>query len=205
MILASASPRRAAILEALGLSFEVDPPRVPELLVPGEAPVDHARRLSREKVSQVAGRHPGRWVLGGDTLVTLDGDILGKPRDRGHAVEMLLRLQGRTHYVISSLTLLVPVPCAPAEGSREPALRTGAQETAVTFRAFGREAALAYVETGEPDDKAGAYGIQGRGAVLVERIEGDYSNVVGLPIPLLLDLLEAAGRPYRFGGRPAGP
>ncbi len=201
MILASASPRRASILEVLGIPFEVDPPSVPEVAKPGEAPMEHALRLSREKVGEVAARHPARWVLGGDTLVSLDGEILGKPRDAEHALEMLLRLQGRTHHVISALSLAPPGVSADP-GSGEAVVLTGAEETAVTFRAFGRETALAYVQTGEPSDKAGAYGIQGVGAALVRRIEGDYGGVVGLPVPLLLDLLEEAGRPYRFGARP---
>ncbi len=203
MILASASPRRASILEVLGIPFEVDRPSVAEVARPGEAPMEHALRLSREKAGEVAARHPTRWVLGGDTLVSLDGEILGKPRDAEHALEMLLRLQGRTHYVISALSLARPGVSAARE-SGQAGLLTGAEETAVTFRAFGRETALAYVETGEPSDKAGAYGIQGMGAALVRRIEGDYGGVVGLPVPLLLDLLEEAGRPYRFGARPRG-
>ena len=163
--------------------------------------MEHALRLSREKAGEVAARHPTRWVLGGDTLVSLDGDILGKPRDAGHALDMLLRLQGRTHHVISALSLARPGVSA-GRASGEAVVRAGAERTAVTFRAFGRETAEAYVATGEPGDKAGAYGIQGMGAALVRRIEGDYGAVVGLPVPLLLDLLEDAGRPYRFGAPP---
>ena len=193
MILASASPRRAAILEGLGVSFDVYPARVHESILVGESPEEHALRLSTQKALAVAHLHSGEWVLGGDTLVTIDGGILGKPRDPKHAVEMLLSLQGRTHQVVSALALVVP-------GVRPPDLDllSDVQVTAVTFRSFGEETALAYAKTREPQDKAGAYGIQGRGAALVERIEGDYTGVVGLPVPLLLRLLEQAGKPYRF-------
>ncbi len=193
MILASASPRRAAILEGLGISFDVHPSRIHESIVEGESPEEHALRLSIQKALAVANLHPGKWVLGGDTLVTIDGEILGKPRNSEHAVEMLLSLQGRTHQVVSALALVVP-------GVRPPDLEvlSDVQVTAVTFRSFGEEMALPYAKTGEPQDKAGAYGIQGGGAALVERIEGDYTGVVGLPVPLLLRFLEQAGKPYRF-------
>lgn len=193
MILASASPRRAAILEGLGISFDVHPSRIDESIVEGESPEEHALRLSTQKALAVAHLHPGKWVLGGDTLVTIDGEILGKPRNSEHAVEMLLSLQGRTHQVVSALALVVP-------GVRPPHLEvlSDVQVTAVTFRPFGEETALPYAKTGEPQDKAGAYGIQGGGAALIERIEGDYTGVVGLPVPLLLRFLEQAGKPYRF-------
>lgn len=196
MILASASPRRAMILAILRIPFEVDPPSGPEVARPGEPPLEHALRLSREKAREVADRRPGRWVLAGDTIVTLDGEILGKPQSADDALQMLLRLQGRTHRVISALSLIRP---ATGRSFRKETVFAGTETTAVTFRSFGRETASAYVRTGEPDDKAGAYGIQGIGAALVRRIEGDYGGVVGLPVPLLLDLLEEAGRPYRFG------
>lgn len=199
MILASASPRRASILVTLRIPFEVDPPSGPEVARPGEPPLEYALRLSQEKAREVAARNPGRWVLAGDTTVALGGEILGKPRSADHALRMLLRLRGRTHHVISALTL---IRSATGRVFREEAVFTGTETTAVTFRSFGREAARAYVRTGEPDDKAGAYGIQGMGAALVRRIEGDYGCVVGLPVPLLLDLLGQAGRPYRFGAVP---
>ena len=199
MILASASPRRASILGILRIPFEVDPPSGPEVAQPNEPPLEYALRLSQEKAREVAARHPGRWVLGGDTIVTVDGETLGKPRSADHALRMLLRLRGRTHHVISALSLIRP---ASARFFGQEAVFAGTETTAVTFRSFGREAAGAYVRTGEPDDKAGAYGIQGMGAALVRRIEGDYGGVVGLPVPLLLDLLGQAGRPYRFGAPP---
>jgi septum formation protein len=203
LVLASASPRRAAILASLLIPFEVDPARVDETVLPGEDPVEHALRLSRLKAEEVATRRPTDWVLAGDTVVAIDGMILGKPRDRDHAVDMLLRLQGRTHEVVSALTLIAPPGAAssPRDAAESPpdSTHSGASVTAVTFRAFSSEAAEAYAGTGEPLDKAGAYGIQEMGAALVERVEGDYSAVVGLPVPMLLRLMETAGIPYRFG------
>lgn len=188
LVLASASPRRAEILETLGLPVEVHPARVDESVLPGEGAEEHAERLARAKAAAVAGLLPGRWVLAGDTVVVVDDRILGKPRDEDHAVEMLMALQGRTHRVVSALALVEP-------GGR---VRSGVQSTDVRFRPFGRPEAEAYAATGEPMDKAGAYGIQGLGAVLVEGVEGDYSGVVGLPVPQLIRLLDEAERPYRF-------
>lgn len=188
LVLASASPRRADILETLGIPAEAHPARVDESVLPGEGPEQHAERLARAKAAAVAGLLPGRWVLAGDTVVVLDDRILGKPRDEAQAVEMLLLLQGRSHRVVSALALVGP-------GGR---VFSGVQSTEVRFRTFDRGFAEAYAATGEPLDKAGAYGIQGRGAVLVEGVEGDYSGVVGLPVPLLVRLLDEAGRPYRF-------
>jgi septum formation protein len=198
LVLASASPRRAAILESLRIPFEVDPALVDETALPGEDPREHALRLSKLKAEAVATRRPSDWVLGGDTVVAIDGMILGKPRDRDHAVDMLLRLQGRTHDVVSALTLIPPLDFEGGTALSDPG-RSEAIVTAVTFRSFNPETAEAYADTGEPLDKAGAYGIQEMGAALVERIEGDYTAVVGLPVPLLLRLMEEAGSPYRFG------
>jgi septum formation protein len=144
----------------------------------------------------VAGRFREAWVLGGDTVVTVDGAILGKPVDAGDAVHMLLRLQGRSHEVVSALALVQP-----AGGVERdlPEPLSGVEVTTVTFRPFDHFFAEAYVSTGESLDKAGAYGIQGKGSALVDHIQGDYSAVVGLPVPLLLRLLARAGVPYRFG------
>ena len=205
-VLASASPRRAVILANLHIPFDIDPANVDESALPGEDPVEHALRLSKLKAEAVATRRPTEWVLGGDTVVAIDGTILGKPRDRDQAVDMLLSLQGRTHEVVSALTLIVP-PGAErsppeARGGPPDSTHSGATVTTVTFRSFNAEAAEAYADTGEPLDKAGAYGIQEMGAALVDRVEGDYSAVVGLPVPLLLRLMETAGIPYRFGADP---
>jgi len=200
LVLASASPRRAEILRTLGLPFEVSAPDVDEAVVPGETPRAHAERLARAKALAVARSNPSAWVLGGDTVVTVDGDILGKPGDAEAAIQMLLRLQGRTHEVVSGLALCLPA----VDGDRAvPNPLSGVEVTAVTLRAFDRSFAQEYVATGEPLDKAGAYGIQGKGAALVRRIEGDYTGVVGLPVPLLLGMLARVGVPYRFDGSAA--
>ncbi len=200
MILASASARRASILEALGIPFSVHPPDIGETLVPGESAERHAERLAREKALAGSRLYPGELVVGGDTIVTIDGDILGKPGNRDEAVDMLMRLSGRTHRVISGLALAITEPATPTSDLAEAEAQTvsGVQVTEVTFHAFDRRTVLAYAKTGEPMDKAGAYGIQGFGAALVERIDGDYTGVVGLPVPLLLTLMERVGRPYRF-------
>ncbi len=188
LVLASASPRRSEILDVLDLDHEVHPAAVDESAWPGEKPGEHVERLARAKAAGVAALRPGSWVLAGDTVVILDDRLLGKPGDPADAVAMLLQLQGRTHQVASALALVRP-------GGT---IASGVEVTEVRFRPFGRELAEAYVDTGEPLDKAGAYGIQGKGSVLVEGIRGDYSGVVGLPVPLLVRLLEEAGRPYRF-------
>jgi septum formation protein len=201
LVLASASPRRTEILRTLGLDHEVHPARVDEVLLEGEGPRGHAERLAREKAEAVASKRPDAWVLAGDTVVTLEGVVLGKPRDREDAVEMLLRLAGREHDVVSGLALARPrtgSADASPESQDEGRILSGVQVTRVRFRSFDAATARAYADTDEPLDKAGAYAIQGRGAVLVEGIMGDYSGVVGLPVPLLVRLLDRAGRPFRF-------
>jgi septum formation protein len=190
LILASASPRRSSILTSLGLEHRVVPARVDEAAHPAENPLAHVERLARAKAAAVAPLHREAWVLAGDTVVTVDGDLLGKPRNEGEAVSMLLRLQGRAHRVASGLALA---------GRGE--LVSGVEVTEVRFRPFDQATAMAYAASGEPMDKAGAYGIQGLGAALVEGITGDYSGVVGLPVPLLIRLLAEVGRPYRFPSR----
>ncbi|HRP07802.1 MAG TPA: Maf family protein [Gemmatimonadales bacterium] len=184
LVLASASPRRKQLLEMLGIAAIVQPANVQEIPLPREQPEAYARRLARDKARAV----PGRLVLGADTIVVLDDQILEKPGDVEHAVEMLMRLQGRTHHVISAICLI-------ADGTE----RVAHDRTAVTFRPAGEAMLRSYAETGEPLDKAGAYGIQGWGAALVERIEGDFFGVMGLPVRLVLQLLGEAGYEYRFG------
>ena len=189
LILASASPRRAELLTRLGLRFQVVPSNVREDGLDGETPQEHAERLAREKALEVGRLHPGAVVVAGDTVVVRDGFVLGKPVDEEDAVRMLCSLAGRTHQVVSGLALAFP----------DGALRSGASTTLVEFRTFGERLARSYVETGEPMDKAGAYGIQGLGSVLVRQISGDYHTVVGLALTLFLDLLEEGGWRYEFG------
>ena len=184
LVLASGSPRRRQLLEMLGLPFVAASANVPELRLPREAPAAYARRLARDKARAV----PGAWVLGADTIVVQGDDVLEKPVDAADALRMLLQLNGRRHEVITALCLI-------ADGKELEASDT----TAVYFRRYEAEFLRAYVATGEPLDKAGAYGIQGYGAALVERIEGDFFSVMGLPVRLVLDLLREAGWEYRFG------
>lgn len=187
LVLASQSPRRRQLLEMLGIPILVQPADVQEIPLPTETPEAYARRLARDKARAV----PGAVVLAADTIVVLDGEILEKPADAAAAVAMLSRLQGRTHEVISAVCLL-------SNGVE----RVAVDRTAVTMRPADEELLRAYVATGEPLDKAGSYGIQGPGAALIERVEGDFFGVMGLPIRLVLRLLEEAGFSYRFGQAP---
>lgn len=186
LTLASQSPRRKQLLEMLGLPIRVVPANIPEAPLPREAPLAYSKRLAREKARAV----PGEFVLGADTIVVMDEHLLEKPVDAEDAVRMLSLLQGRTHEVISSVAL--------AHGGKEE-VRT--DTTKVTFRRCDEAYLRAYVATGEPMDKAGAYGIQGYGAALVERVEGDFFGVMGLPVRLVLELLDRSGWPYRFDRR----
>jgi septum formation protein len=190
LVLASRSPRRSDLLRMLGLRFEVDPPDVDESLRPGESGVAHAERLAREKAAAVSPRHPGALVVGSDTVVVLDGELLGKPADGAAAVESLLRLQGREHRVETGIAVVAP------DGRAESSV-VGVR---VRFRRFQRRTAEEYVATGEPLDKAGAYGIQGFGASIVEEIEGDYYAVMGLPVARMISLIRALGWRYNFRG-----
>jgi septum formation protein len=185
LILASGSPRRRQLLEMLGIPVRVVPPNIPELRRPAETAVDYVERLAREKALSV----PGDLVLGADTTVVLRDEVLEKPTDPSDALRMLRKLQGRTHQVVTSVALVAGE-----------AVHQAPDVTSVSFRRLPDEFLEAYVATGEPMDKAGAYGIQGYGAALVERIEGDFFGVMGLPIRLVLELLERAGHGYRFEG-----
>ncbi len=190
IVLASQSPRRAQLLQQLGLHFEVQPADVDESYQQGETARAHVERLAREKARAIASRRPDALVIGSDTVVVLDGLVLGKPKSRNEAVDMLMQLQGRSHRVETGIAIASPGAV----------LLSDAETVHVYFRSFDRELAEAYVDTGEPLDKAGAYGIQGQGAALVERIEGNYFAVMGLPIGRLLILLRAAGWRYNFRG-----
>lgn len=186
-MLASASPRRRQLLEMLRIPFEVEPSGIDEVVGSGEAPRDYVLRVAREKAESVAARRPGAVVLAADTEVVLNGEVFGKPADAAAAVAMLLRLQGRTHQVLTGVAV-----------AREGRLEYALDESAVTFRPADAATLSDYVATGEPLDKAGAYAVQGMGGVLIERIEGDVFGVMGLPIRLVADLLARFGRPYRF-------
>ncbi len=185
LTLASGSPRRRQLLEMLGFEIDVRPSNIPEAPEPGELPRDYAARLAREKASAIT----GPLVLGADTIVVLDGHLLEKPADAEDAVRMLMTLQGRTHEVTTAVAL-----------RQDGRIREAADTTRVTFRRADEALIRAYVATGEPMDKAGAYGIQGYGAALIERVEGDFFSVMGLPLRLVLDLLGEAGFVYRFDG-----
>jgi septum formation protein len=174
----------------LGLDFEIVPAEVDESPRPGEPAVLFAERLAREKALAVAAERPDALVIGSDTLVVIDGCILGKPRDAEDAIGMLMRLQGQEHRVETGIAVAAP-------GGR---VESSVEGVRVRFRPFDRRTAEEYLATGEPLDKAGAYGIQGYGAALVEMIEGDFFAVMGLPIARLVSLLHALGWRYNFQG-----
>ena len=187
LVLASASARRKEILARLGLDFEIRIPHVDESTSPEEDPAGAAVRLAAAKVQNVPAA-PGELVLAADTLVVIDNEILGKPRDAADAERMAARLSGRAHTVFTGLALATSdrVECA-------------VESTRVWFRSLDGVERAEYVATAEPLDKAGAYGIQGFGAAIVERIEGDYFNVMGLPVQRFLELLRRHGWRYAFG------
>jgi septum formation protein len=172
----------------LGVPHEVVPAHVDERPEPGELPESMAVRLAREKAQSVAAARPADAVLAADTVVVVDDVILGKPADEAEAVRMLTLLSGREHRVVTAVALAQP-------GGE---VLERYDVTRVQFRPLTPETIDAYVATGEPLDKAGSYGVQGYGGVLIERVDGDFFSVMGLPIRLVVDLLEAAGRPYRF-------
>lgn len=191
LVLASGSPRRRDLLTRLGLAFDVDPPRDPEgTLGDGEPPAAFARRQAEAKAVEVAERRPGDLVIAADTIVVLEGVVLGKPVDEEDARSMLERLSGRAHTVHTGVAV--------ALGARR---ASGVEVTEVRFRDLDPAEIRDYVATGEPLDKAGAYGIQAFGATLVEEVRGCYFNVMGLPIVRLTRLLAETGWEYRVPGR----
>lgn len=183
LILASASPRRQELLREAGISFEVSPAHIHEERQPGEVPLDYALRLAREKAEAVAAKNPGRYVLGADTIVIVEDEVLEKPADPADAARMLRRLSGRGHQVITAVSLVT------AKRHKD----THACTTQVFFRELEEEEIQQYIATKEPMDKAGAYAIQGGAARWVSRMEGEYSNVVGLPVSLVTEMLRANG------------
>jgi septum formation protein len=189
IILASQSPRRAELLRMLGFQFDVVPADIDETYTTAETGPAHARRLAREKAEVIANTRTEAIVIGSDTVVVVDEDVLGKPTSQQNAVEMLLRLQGRTHQVATGIA--IAAPGRPVDDEIE--------VVDVKFRAFDQRTAEAYVRTGEPMDKAGAYGIQGYGASLVEWVRGDYFAVMGLPVQRMIRMMERMGYRYDFG------
>ena len=178
LVLASASPRRQELLRSAGISFEVQPADIPENALPGEAAKDCAERLARDKALAVARQRPHDFVLGADTVVVVDGQVLGKPTDAADAARMLRMLSGREHQVITGVCLVV---------GGQPSVAS--ETTLVTVSEITEKDIADYVASGEPMDKAGAYAIQGLASRWIPRIEGDYSNVVGLPVALVLRML----------------
>lgn len=189
VVLASASPRRRALLRQIGLEADVVPSTVDEA-AGGDEPEVAAERLARRKAAEVAARVPDAVVIGADTIVAAGGEVLGKPRDAGEARAMLRRLSGRPHEVWTGVAVVAP-------GG---AIRSAVGHATVWMRALDEREIAAYVASGEGMDKAGAYGIQGRAALFVERIDGDYFAVVGLPLVTLGRLLAEAGVARPGGG-----
>lgn len=195
LILASASPRRRELLAQAGFAFEVHPTHIPEDLLPGEDPEAYVTRLAREKAqtafaqlsASYASDHADLVVLGADTTVTIDGHILGKPEDAADAARMLRLLSGRSHRVITGVAVVTAT-----------STEVAAEVTAVQFLTLSEEEIEAYIATGEPMDKAGAYGIQGRAARWIPRIQGCYFNVVGLPLARVGAMLEGRSRINRI-------
>ena len=188
VILASSSPRRRELHALIGIGHEVRPADIDETVLPGERPTEHAERLARTKASVVAARFPRALVVGSDTIVVVDDEILGKPRDEGEAARMLRRLSGRRHTVHTAVAV-----------ARDGSIESGVERVEVTFRPLDDDEITRYIATREPMDKAGAYGIQGFGATIVERIEGDYFAVMGLALRRMVGLMERLGVRYEFG------
>ena len=188
VILASASPRRRELLTLVGIRHDVQPADVDESIRPDEAPAVYAERLARSKADAVGPRTSDTLVIGADTIVVIDDGVLGKPSGEADAARMLRRLSGRTHTVYTAIAV--------RRGER---IVSAVEHVAVTFRALTDGRIASYVATAEPMDKAGAYGIQGFGATLVERIDGDYFAVMGLALGALVGLMERVGVAYDFG------
>lgn len=187
VILASASPRRRELLGLIGVPHEVRPADVDESIHPDEAPAVYAERVARAKVAAVD-PGDGAFVIAADTIVVIDDEVLGKPRDATDAARMLRLLSGRTHTVYTAVAV--------RRGTR---VVSAVEHVAVTFRPLPDDRIASYIATGEPMDKAGAYGIQGFGATIVERIDGDYFAVMGLALGALVRLMEEVGVRYDFG------
>ncbi|HET7551290.1 MAG TPA: Maf family protein [Gemmatimonadaceae bacterium] len=188
VILASSSPRRHDLLTMIGIEHAVIPADIDESQFDGERPVEHVERLAREKGATIALRFPDSLVISADTIVVENGDVLGKPGDAAEARSMLRRLAGRTHRVYTAVATTLAGRTLSA-----------VEEVSVTFLPLSDHTIASYVATGEPMDKAGSYGIQGYGATLVERIDGDFFAVMGLPLARLVRMLGEIGVGYEFG------
>ncbi len=184
VILASASPRRIELLQQMGLRFEIATSGVDENFREGESPRDHVLRLAEAKAGAVSLLRPDAWVLGADTIVVIDGEILGKPSSPAEAIAMMRKLSGREHRVFTGFNMT----------SAERGITVSeAVESAVTFRTIGDDEAAWYAATDEPYDKAGAYAVQGLGAFFIREIRGSYTNVMGLPLCEVVDVLKKLG------------
>jgi len=188
IVLASSSPRRRELLTLIGLSHTVRAADIDETPLPSESPRPHAERLAREKALAIAQHDRDAVIVGADTIVVVDGGILGKPRDERDAAIMLRRLAGRSHVVLTAVAV--------AWRGR---VVSDVESVDVTFRALSDADITRYIATREPMDKAGAYGIQGFGATIVERVDGDYFAVMGLALGLMVRLMAQLGLEYRFG------
>jgi septum formation protein len=188
-VLASASPRRRELLDLVGIQHTVDPADIDESMHAGEVPAAHVERLAREKASKVAARHPDAFVIAADTVVVLDGRVMGKPRTEDEAYAMLSDLSGATHIVLTGMACTF-------NGK----LESSVDDVSVTFRSLSGDEVREYIATGEPMDKAGSYGIQGYGATIVRRIDGDYFAVMGLSLVRLVELMQRLRVRYHFGG-----
>ena len=187
VILASASPRRRDLLTMIGIRHDVVPADIDETYLPGEPPLAHAERLAREKGTAVAARYPEALTIAADTIVVIDEQVLGKPRDVADATRMLRQLSGRTHTVFTAVAVV-----------RAGRVESGVEAVTVTFRHLTDAEIGAYIATGEPMDKAGSYGIQGFGAIIVERIDGDFFAVMGLALGRMVQLMRRLGARYDF-------
>lgn len=185
LVLASSSPRRQAFFRDLGWDFHIEPSDIDESYILGESPEEMALRLAVSKALDVWRRTRANWVIGADTIVVIDGSVLGKPADEGDAKRMVRMLQGRTHTVMTGAAVVRP----------DGVILSCVEKTQVTFRSMTEDEAEAYVEQGESMDKAGAYAIQGKGMLLVQRVDGCYFNVVGLPLERLSRMLAELGWP----------
>lgn len=184
LILASASPRRIEMLKQLDLPLEVVPSGIEECGLDGEGPGEHVQRLAAQKAARVAREHPDAWVIAADTIVFIDGMILGKPETPGEARDMLGRLSGREHRVFTGYTIMKKA------GGRE---ITRVVESSVLLRVIPEEEMVWYINSREPYDKAGGYAVQGRGAFFIQEIRGSYTNVMGLPLCEVIDSLKSLG------------